>query len=59
VGAAARARAAGAAAARALVPEQVREREAIVGLYFPTIGCWEVNAKAGNNELGFVTEIKR
>ena len=31
----------------------------IVGLFFPTEGCWEVTAKAGDNELRFVTLIRR
>jgi hypothetical protein len=31
----------------------------IVALYFPTQGCWEVSAKAGDNELRFVTEVKQ
>ena len=31
----------------------------IVALYFPTQGCWEVSAKAGDSELRFVTEVKR
>lgn len=30
----------------------------IVGLDFPTEGCWEVNAKSGSSELQFVTEVK-
>ena len=29
----------------------------IVGLYFPTDGCWEVHAKAGDSELRFVTKV--
>lgn len=31
----------------------------IVGLFFPTEGCWEVTAKAGDSELQFITEVKR
>jgi len=31
----------------------------IVGLHFPTEGCWEVTASAGDGELLFVTEVKR
>jgi hypothetical protein len=30
----------------------------IVGLLFPTEGCWEVQAKAGDSELRFVTHVK-
>ena len=30
----------------------------IVGLLFPTDGCWEVRAKAGDSELRFVTYVK-
>ena len=30
----------------------------IVGLYFPTEGCWEVSAKAGTSELRFVTLVR-
>ena len=30
----------------------------IVGLFFPTEGCWEVSATAGDRELKFVTEVK-
>jgi hypothetical protein len=30
----------------------------IVGLRFPTAGCWEVHAKAGGEELRFVTHVK-
>ena len=29
----------------------------VTGLYFPTPGCWEITAKAGNKELKFVTEV--
>jgi hypothetical protein len=29
----------------------------IVGLYFPSEGCWEVNARAGESELRFVTYV--
>jgi hypothetical protein len=28
------------------------------GLYFPTEGCWEVNAKAGGRELTFVVWVE-
>lgn len=31
----------------------------IVGLYFPTQGCWEITAKAGVGELRFVTLVKQ
>jgi hypothetical protein len=31
----------------------------IVALLFPTEGCWEVTAAAGESELQFVTEVKR
>jgi hypothetical protein len=31
----------------------------IVGLFFPTEGCWEVTARAGDSELQFVTLISR
>jgi hypothetical protein len=31
----------------------------IVGLFFPTEGCWEVLATAGDSELRFVTQVKR
>jgi len=31
----------------------------IVGLSFPTEGCWEITAKAGSSELQFVTQVKR
>jgi hypothetical protein len=31
----------------------------IVGLFFPTEGCWEVLATAGDSELRFVTRVKR
>lgn len=30
----------------------------IVALHFPTPGCWQVSAKAGDRELAFVTEVK-
>jgi hypothetical protein len=30
----------------------------IVALHFPTPGCWQVSAKAGDRELTFVTEVK-
>ncbi|HEX2342805.1 MAG TPA: hypothetical protein VHI98_20170 [Vicinamibacterales bacterium] len=30
----------------------------IVGLFFPTEGCWEVKATAGEKELQFVTQAK-
>ena len=30
----------------------------IVGLYFPTEGCWEVHAKSGDNEIRFVTHVR-
>jgi len=29
----------------------------VLGIYFPTEGCWEVNAKAGDSEIKFVTQI--
>ena len=28
------------------------------GLYFPTEGCWEVNARAGESELSFVVMVE-
>jgi hypothetical protein len=28
------------------------------GLYFPTAGCWEVTAKAGQSELSFVVWVE-
>jgi hypothetical protein len=28
------------------------------GLYFPTAGCWEVNATAGESELSFVLRVE-
>lgn len=31
----------------------------IVGLFFPTEGCWEVTAKAGDSELRFVTQVRQ
>jgi hypothetical protein len=31
----------------------------IIGLFFPTEGCWEVTAKSGDSELQFVTQVKR
>jgi len=30
----------------------------IVALLFPTAGCWEISAKAGDRELRFVTQVK-
>jgi hypothetical protein len=30
----------------------------VTGLIFPTEGCWEVTAKAGESELKFVTQVK-
>ena len=30
----------------------------IVGLHFPTEGCWEVTATAGDKQLQFVTQVK-
>ena len=30
----------------------------IVGLSFPTAGCWEVTAASGSSQLRFVTEIQ-
>jgi hypothetical protein len=30
----------------------------IVALFFPTDGCWEVSANAGDRELTFVTQVK-
>ena len=29
----------------------------IVGLFFPTVGCWEVTAKSGGSQLRFVTQV--
>jgi len=31
----------------------------IVALLFPTEGCWEVSARAGEHELTFVTLVRR
>ncbi len=31
----------------------------VTGLYFPTDGCWEITAMAGNSKLRFVTEVQR
>lgn len=31
----------------------------IVGLFFPTEGCWEVTAKAGDSELRFITQVRQ
>jgi hypothetical protein len=28
------------------------------GIYFPTEGCWEVTAKAGDSELSFVVRVE-
>jgi len=28
------------------------------GIYFPSVGCWEVDAKAGRSELRFVVLVK-
>ena len=28
------------------------------GVYFPSVGCWEVDAKAGRSELRFVVLVK-
>jgi hypothetical protein len=30
----------------------------IVALHFPTAGCWQVNARAGDHELTFVTQVR-
>lgn len=30
----------------------------VAGLYFPTGGCWEVTATAGESKLQFVTMVK-
>lgn len=30
----------------------------IVALHFPTAGCWEVSAKAGDHQLRFVTRVR-
>jgi hypothetical protein len=30
----------------------------IVGLFFPTEGCWEVTAQAGTSRLDFVTRVR-
>ncbi len=29
----------------------------VLGIYFPTEGCWEVNAKAGDSQIKFVTQV--
>jgi len=29
----------------------------VTGLYFPSAGCWEVTARAGQSELSFMTEV--
>jgi hypothetical protein len=31
----------------------------VTGLYFPTEGCWEVSATAGDHELRFVIEVRK
>jgi hypothetical protein len=43
----------------AQVPCCYRNGYQIVGLFFPTPGCWEITAKAGDGELQFVTEVNR
>ena len=30
----------------------------IVSLHFPTAGCWQVDARAGDSKLQFVTRVK-
>jgi hypothetical protein len=45
------------AALEANVPCCYRTGFQIVALHFPTAGCWEVSAKAGDRELTFVTEV--
>lgn len=30
----------------------------IVGLHFPTAGCWEVLATSGEHELRFITNVR-
>lgn len=42
----------------AYIPCCYRTGFQIVVLLFPTEGCWEVTAKAGGNELRFVTQVK-
>lgn len=46
-------------AVEAHVPCCYRSGFQIVGLYFPTEGCWEVTAKAGTSALQFVTLVNR
>jgi hypothetical protein len=29
----------------------------VLEIYFPTEGCWEVNAKAGDSQIKFVTQV--
>jgi hypothetical protein len=29
----------------------------VTGMYFPTPGCWEVNARSGASDLRFVTDV--
>lgn len=30
----------------------------VTGMYFPTVGCWEVTATAGKHELRFITQVE-
>lgn len=43
----------------ARIPCCYRSGFQVVDLYFPTEGCWEVTAKAGSDELRFVTQVRR
>lgn len=43
---------------QAEIPATYPTRFQATGLYFPTEGCWEVNAKAENSELTFVVWVE-
>jgi hypothetical protein len=49
---------AAAPALEAHVPCCYRSGFQIVALFFPTEGCWEVSASAGESELRFVTQVR-
>lgn len=49
---------ASAALVQASIPRGYTTGFQIVALLFPTEGCWEVHAKAGDSELRFVTRVK-
>jgi hypothetical protein len=50
---------AGAAPVEAHIPCCYPSGFQIVGLFFPTEGCWKITAKSGDSELKFITQVRR